>query len=902
MNKRGFNSINDFMEYKKNLELSSEFIFIQYLNVIYSNLLLREELFYQVHRRKSQELKMDRKILLTSFKRNSLTRKIPQRLKIIDKGICLKTFLEYIDLQEFIGERIFNYLNKSKKITLNKDDFTNGMNKIYYGDIKNLIKLTFFLCDFNDDGKIYKSDMKLLLAYIPSFTEFFQKLKIKQINKIINTFFEEKIENPEKDTEEEINFDDYSKYILEYNDNNNNLNSTELLNDYNNNGPFFYFISILSYLFKNCPFSVKNVNYFIYSKKKLKLKIIRNDFRSSSVKQIFLTTAKKIKYNNYLNLNSNNKLDLSSNELINIKLDKNRYENNSLSKITQKNLFNNVQKSNSDKYNDKSININFKIKGKSNNKEYIISKDKNEVNMFKKSKENFMIKNRLKKSQKNLPSFRDLSFNKKQKDSLLFNSPYMNDYSQSPQLLLKKNSSNEESLSNSNKNINNNLINLRYNNPKNKLPIITKEKYSPLSVQIKSKEEDGLKGLEELVLCEYSGNEDNNSDKNIEINRENIGFNEAYLYKFCEDVNDEQKILNKFYAVLSEKEILFFSSDLKNEFCDLWYIYKSNISLGKERYNNQTYYTINITFFNNSYVNKLYFLNVNICKNFANKIKQSIHNLNFSDFYELQEKLGQGTFGTVNKCKNKSSGQIFAVKIINKNELKMIDLQLIQQEKNYLSLIKHPNIISLKDYFEDKTNIYLVTECCNGGDLLTFIENKRKNNIRITEKMTAKIIRKIAEGIKYLNFFGIVHRDIKPENILFSEENEITSLKIIDLGVCQTLTHGQMANEPIGTNGYIPPEIYLKNDYSYKVDIWSLGIILYLLTTEGFLPFDDENMDYEVIGKKVLFLQQEYPEEYFGKKSQGLITLLYKMLEKIPYKRIDINNLMKDSWFNIIKN
>ena len=402
-------------------------------------------------------------------------------------------------------------------------------------------------------------------------------------------------------------------------------------------------------------------------------------------------------------------------------------------------------------------------------------------------------------------------------------------------------------------------------------------------------------------MYEYSGNEDNNSDKNIEINRENIGFNEAYLYKFCEDVNDEQKILNKFYAVLSEKEILFFSSDLKNEFCDLWYIYKSNISLGKERYNNQTYYTINITFFNNSYVNKLYFLNVNICKNFANKIKQSIHNLNFSDFYELQEKLGQGTFGTVNKCKNKSSGQIFAVKIINKNELKMIDLQLIQQEKNYLSLIKHPNIISLKDYFEDKTNIYLVTECCNGGDLLTFIENKRKNNIRITEKMTAKIIRKIAEGIKYLNFFGIVHRDIKPENILFSEENEIKTIKIIDLGVCQTLTYGQMATEPIGTNGYISPEIYLHNEYSFKIDIWSLGVILYLMITEGILPFDNENMDFKVIGKKVLFLQQEYPEKYFGKKSQGLITLLDKMLEKNQNKRIDINSLVKDSWFNIIK-
>ena len=81
-------------------------------------------------------------------------------------------------------------------------------------------------------------------------------------------------------------------------------------------------------------------------------------------------------------------------------MDKNRYGNDGLSKITQKNLFNNVQKSNSDKNNDKSININFKKKRKSNNKEYIISKAKNEVNMFKKSKENFMIKNRLRKSEK----------------------------------------------------------------------------------------------------------------------------------------------------------------------------------------------------------------------------------------------------------------------------------------------------------------------------------------------------------------------------------------------------------------------------------------------------------------------------------------------------------------------
>ena len=178
---------------------------------------------------------------------------------------------------------------------------------------------------------------------------------------------------------------------------------------------------------------------------------------------------------------------------------------------------------------------------------------------------------------------------------------------------------------------------------------------------------------------------------------------------------------------------------------------------------------------------------------------------------------------------------------------------------------------------------------------------KNKFKWKLKKKKEKNNKKKIAECIKYLNFFGIVHRDIKPENILFSEENEIKTIKIIDLGVCQTLTYGQMATEPIGTNGYISPEIYLHNEYSFKIDIWSLGVILYLMITEGILPFDNENMDFKVIGKKVLFLQQEYPEKYFGKKSQGLITLLDKMLEKNQNKRIDINSLVKDSWFNIIK-
>ena len=138
--------------------------------------------------------------------------------------------------------------------------------------------------------------MKLLITYIPYSSEFSQKLSFKQINKIINKFFDEKIEKPEDGNEKEINYNTYSKYILEYNENSNNSISSELLNEYNNNAPFFYFISILSYIFRNCPFDKKNVDCFVYSQKKLKLKILKNDNRSSSVKKISMSTARK--YNN----------------------------------------------------------------------------------------------------------------------------------------------------------------------------------------------------------------------------------------------------------------------------------------------------------------------------------------------------------------------------------------------------------------------------------------------------------------------------------------------------------------------------------------------------------------------------------------------------------------------------
>ena len=869
MNSRFFNSISELNEYKRSLNLTSDSVFTQYLNKIHSNLLQREET--------NIDKNLTKRKLSNDISNVSTIKKIFSQNKIYqklngDNGISLKTFLEYMNIQDFIGERLFKYFNKSKNNILNKTEFTNGISNLYYSDVPELIKLTFFLGDFNEDGKIYKYDMKLLLTYIPSSSDIVQKIKIKQISKIINAFFNEKIQDNKIDDEKEIDFDTYNKYIKEYNDkrnSNNNLDDNDILNEFNNNAPFFYFISILSYLFYNCPFNVQNVNYFA---KKTKYILKKSEPKDVNKRNTLLTTIKKGDSAE----NGKEMIGLMTNVS-----EKNKFRIEAIPKIGQKNLFK-PHRSTSQKIiiSDNNItklkNILNKKRENIKEKEYIYAKEKDEIKYSKIKKEINMFKKKISGKQGCLSPF--------QRNIL-------NDFTRSPPLnsIVNKHS-NEE---------NNNSINkLRYS-LKSKLPSITKEKSTPLSVPIHFKKIDkDFKMPSEFVLCDLSESDDSQKNMDVIQEEQKDDIPGIYCFKNNEENNSiNQIILNKFYAILSGKEILFFSNENKTELLDLWYVFKSHITIGKESINNTHYHSVNINYFNTDTINKIYFLKDNECQSFAKKIKKAIHDLSFNDFYELGDELGQGHFAKVCKCKNKNSNKFYAVKIINKEVLKAKDLELIRQEKSFLSLIKHPNIICLKDYFEDKRSIYFVTDYYSGGDLITFIEK----NPNITEKTACKIIRKIAEALKYLNIFGIVHRDIKPENILFSEENDFKSLKIIDLGVCKTLTYGQMANEPIGTNGYISPEIYLHNDYSFKTDIWSLGIILYLLITQGLLPFDHENMDNKVIGKKVIYLHQEYPDEYFGKCSKSLINLLDKMLEKNFEKRIDINSLLKDSWFNLIK-
>ena len=791
-----FNTIEDLKSYQKYLRPLNENYIYYYLNTIYQYLLIREE---------SQGADIN-EINSKNLFSNTL------KQKANENGISLRNFLQYLDIQEFMCERLFKYLDKTKTGQLTKNEFVNGLDTIYYGNFQELYKLIFFMCDFNENGKLHKFNMKLILSYIPVKTYEEQQKYIKNINSIIDHYFTNLDKRfPEKNIkiDKEIDYDlyknDIEDYIKESTNNNNKENSNN--NNFNNNGSFLLFIKLISYIYMNNPFNKDNMNFCKFLKNKFLMKL-----------------PKKLNNNNLFNTTSNTNNNTNTNNTNNINKEK---EN--------KNGTNNAE--NNDKDQLAKIRPNARSNSLYNNK---------------KKKNNIYTTNI--KPQKELLSSKDLPIENKNQDLLIF-SMNINELKKAKLLQTGK-----------------------------------KEKQGGFNLTPSKDKKDKKSGLNL-----DQDNEEIFTDKNIKNNDY-----ADILYKYCEE--DSSKFIKKYYGELRGKDILFFASKLKNELCTIWNISKCIIiPLEKINISKYTYYPIKFINYNKSFC-LIYFEDNEKRNLFLKKCEENTSYIKIEDLFEFKEKIGQGNFGLVRKCIEKNTGKEYAVKIMDKNKIKKKDLQFIIQERNYMILIKHPNIVSLVQDFEDENFIYFVMEYFKGGDLAKYMkrikENMKEKNL---ERIAAKIIRIIAQGVEYLNQFGIVHRDLKPENIVFGIEDDIKSIKIIDLGVAITLPFGQQSSDPIGTLAYISPEMFTHNPYSYKVDVWAIGILLYWLVSGGILPFDDEKNDEHIMGKKVVFMHQEYPEKYFGDKSKSLFNLIDKTLEKNPEKRINIHNFLDEEWLNKYK-
>ena len=361
---------------------------------------------------------------------------------------------------------------------------------------------------------------------------------------------------------------------------------------------------------------------------------------------------------------------------------------------------------------------------------------------------------------------------------------------------------------------------------------------------------------------------------------------ENYIYK----VSTTNK-LKKYYLVLINKDIYYYNNEDKTEVKGMHNLsgcfVKDN---GSKVINDKTYYSFTLVF--PSKERNFYCDSKEIYDNFTEKLKESFGYLNFFDYYEMLDDLGGGIFGSVKLGVEKKTKERVAIKIIKKKKAKPSDIELVRTEIDIMKLCHHPNVVHLLDHFENADYIFIVMEYIRGGRLTDYMKDK---NFNFTEKRAAEIIYEIALGVKYLHKYGIIHRDLKPDNIMLTESNHKGHVKIMDFGLSKILGKKEKTSDGFGTLTFVSPEVLIRKPYNKEIDIWSIGVILYLILS-GDLPFDDEEDDEQKIAKSIVFNEVEFPAKKFGNKSKEVIELIKRCLTKEPKDRIKIDEIIKSDW------
>jgi serine/threonine protein kinase len=184
-------------------------------------------------------------------------------------------------------------------------------------------------------------------------------------------------------------------------------------------------------------------------------------------------------------------------------------------------------------------------------------------------------------------------------------------------------------------------------------------------------------------------------------------------------------------------------------------------------------------------------------------------------------------------------------------------------------------------------------EYLSGGSLKDYFVKKKYN---FDEKRASEIMFQLGLGLQYLHQYGIVHRDLKPDNIMMTETENMSQIKIMDFGLSKIMGPKEHVVDGFGTLSFVAPEVLVRTPYNKEVDIWSLGIICYYMLT-GLLPFDDDSDNEEIIAKMIVFKECKFPKNFWEKRSDDVIDLIKKCLEKRPEKRITIENYLNHKWF-----
>ena len=271
------------------------------------------------------------------------------------------------------------------------------------------------------------------------------------------------------------------------------------------------------------------------------------------------------------------------------------------------------------------------------------------------------------------------------------------------------------------------------------------------------------------------------------------------------------------------------------------------------------------------------------------------HSSLYQNYKELK-KLGSGAFAQVYLCEHLPTGTMRALKKIHKAGLssQQIDPNFLLKEIQILRSLDHPNILKCFEIFEDEDKFYISTEYCSGGDLFTGLLKKKK----FDEASAAEIMFQLLSAVVYCHGKKIIHRDLKPENILVLDNTKSISIKVADFGSSCVIDNQRKICGVYGSAYYVAPEV-LNDEYNEKCDLWSLGIIMYILLT-GRPPY------YARTSSKILEQIRSSPIVITPFKVLGLsiesVDLLKLLLEHDPEKRISSKEAISHPWIQLHRN
>ncbi|XP_027345135.1 calcium-dependent protein kinase 17-like [Abrus precatorius] len=258
--------------------------------------------------------------------------------------------------------------------------------------------------------------------------------------------------------------------------------------------------------------------------------------------------------------------------------------------------------------------------------------------------------------------------------------------------------------------------------------------------------------------------------------------------------------------------------------------------------------------------------------------------------YTIGKELGRGQFGVTHLCTHKATGQQFACKTIAKR--KLVNKEDIEDVRREVQIMHHltgqPNIVELKGAYEDKQTVYLVMELCAGGELFDRIIAKG----HYTERAAASLLRTIVQIVYTFHGMGVIHRDLKPENFLLLNKDENAPLKATDFGLSVFYKEGETFKDIVGSAYYIAPEV-LKRKYGPEVDIWSVGVMLYILLC-GAPPFWAESE--HGIFNAILKGHIDFTSDPWPSISPAAKDLVRNMLNSDPKQRLTAQEVLNHPW------